>query len=138
MAAVTSDYGFYRANYSDKLTHVVVAAADSATKENVIAAKSAGHTIYVQRILLSVYTDAAQSLTFQDDAGTPIVIAKSPASPGLGVEVVADFGPKGYPLTVGKNLDVVISGAGLACIVTIEAYERLTTAVSYVAGASLQ
>lgn len=139
MASVGSDYGWYLAQYSDKTATAVVAAADTATLENVVAVKSANHTIYVQRIILSVITDAAQSLTFQDDAGTPVIIAKSAASPGLGVEVVADFGPKGYALTAGKNLDVVISGAGLACKVSIEAYEKLTAAaVAHTAGASLQ
>ena len=130
MPAVQSDYGFYRTMFQDKSTTFSVAAADSATKEDVIAPKSASHTVFVQRILLSVTTDAAKTLTFQDDASTPIVIAVSPASPGLGVEVVADFGPKGFALTEGKNLDVVISGAGLACQVNVEAYDRLTAVVA--------
>lgn len=139
MASVGADYGWYLAQYSDKTTTAVVAAADSANKEDVIAVKSAGHTIYVQRITLSVITDAAVSLTFQDDASTPVLIATSAASPGLGVEVVADFGPKGYALTQGKNLDIDISGAGgLACKVNIEAYEKLTAVVAHTAGASLQ
>lgn len=138
MASVASDYGFYRAQYSDKSTVVAVAAADSATKEDVIAVKSSGHTIYIQRIVLSVFTDAAQSLTFQDDASTPVVVGKSAASPGLGVEVVADFGPKGMALTAGKNLDVVISGAGLGAKASIEAYERRTATVSHLAGSSSQ
>ena len=130
MAAVESDYGFYRAQYIDKSITFVVAAADSATKENVITPRNVYSTIFVQRITLSVITDAAQSLTFQDDAGTPVIIAKSAASPGLGIEVVCDFGPKGYALTVGTNLDIVISGAGLACKGSIEAYEQLTTVVN--------
>lgn len=126
MPAVQSDYGFYRAQYHDATTIQSVATGDSATKEDVIAVKSARHSIFVQRITLSVTTDAAQSLTFQDDAGTPVVIAKSPASPGLGLEVVADFGPMGIQLTEGKNLDITISGAGLACKINIEAYQRVT------------
>jgi hypothetical protein len=139
MASPSADYGYYRAQYSNKNTTFAVAAADSATKENVVAAKSAGHTLYIQRILLSVFTDAAQSLTFQDDANTPVVIGKSLASPGLGTEIVLDFGPEGYALTEGKNLDIVISGAGVACKGHIEAYEKLTASnLSYLAGASLQ
>ena len=130
MPSIQADYGFYRTMFRDKTTTFVVAAADSATKEDVIAPRNTSHTVYVQRIVLSVITDAAQSLTFQDDAGTPVLIAKSAASPGLGVEVVADFGPVGYALTEGKNLDIVISGAGLACKGVIEAYEKLTAVVT--------
>lgn len=125
-ASVQADYGHYRAFHHDASVIVPVAAGDSATKENVIAAKTSRHSIFVQRITLSVTTDSAQSLTFQDDAGTPVVIAKSPASPGLGFEVVADFGPAGIQLTEAKNLDIVISGAGLACQISIEAYQRVT------------
>lgn len=126
MPSIYSDYGFYRAVFSSASVTASVAAADTATIDNVITAKNANWTIHVQRITLSVTTDAAQSLTFQDDAGSPVVIAKSAASPGLGVEMVADFGPEGFPLTKGKNLDIVISGAGLACQISIEAYQRLT------------
>ena len=130
MASTNADYGWYRAQYSNKTTTFAVAAADSATLTDKPAVKSANHTIYVQRITLAVFTDAAQSLTFQDDAGTPVLIAKSAASPGLGVEIVCDFGPVGYALTEGKNLDIVISGAGLACKGVIEAYEKLTAVVA--------
>ena len=130
MPSINADYGFYRTMFQDKNTTFSVAAADSATKENVITPKSASHTLYIQRIILSVITDAAQSLTFQDDASTPVIVGKSAASPGLGLEIVADFGPVGYALTEGKNLDIVISGAGLACKGTIEAYDRLTAVVA--------
>ena len=130
MPAVQSDYGFYRTMFRDKTASFIVAAADTATITDAITPRSASYTVFVQRITLSVITDAAQSLTFQDDAATPVLIAKSPASPGLGVEIVADFGPAGRGLTAGTNLDVVISGAGLACKGNIEAYERLTAAVA--------
>ena len=124
-SAVQSDYGYYRAQYHNASATSTVAAADTATTTSIIA-KSSRHSIFVQRILLSVYTDAAQSLTFQDTAGTPVIVAKSPASPGLGIEIVADFGPQGVQCTEGKDLQQVISGAGLACVVSIEAYQRVT------------
>lgn len=123
---ISKTYDFYRSYYKDKSIDALVAATDSGTINNVIAPRNANWTVHVQRIILSVTTDAAQTLTFQDDNGTPKVIAKSPASPGLGIEVVADFGPEGIPLTQGTNLDIVISAAGLACVYSIEAYEKLT------------
>ena len=125
-----SDYGSYRAWNSDKSTTVIVLAADSATKEDVLAVRNASHRLFVQRIIVNVTTDAAQTLTFQDDASTPIVVGKSASSPGLGIEIVADYGPQGLGLTVGKNLDVVISGAGLAGHISIEAYEKLGAVVA--------
>jgi hypothetical protein len=102
-----------------------VLAADSATITDAIAVKDAYHQIFITKITVSVTTDAAQSLTFQDDAGTPIVIAKTKATPGLG-PIVFEFGDLGTPLTVGKNLDITISGAGLAARVHVEGYQRKT------------
>ena len=133
MASPQADYGYYRSIYTNKSTTFSVAAADTATLTDKPAVKNANYTIYVQRITLSVFTDAAQSLTFQDDASTPVVIAKSAASPGLGLEIVADFGPEGFPLTAGKNLDIVISGAGLGVKGSIEAYEKVTAVIAHTA-----
>lgn len=123
---ISKTYDFYRNYFRDKAIDGVIAPADSGTINNVITPRNVRWTVFIQRILLSVTTDAAQTLTFQDDNGTPKVVAKSPASPGLGIEVVADFGPEGIALTEGTNLDIVISGAGLGCIYSIEAYEKLT------------
>ena len=128
MASKGADYGWYRATYGDKSTTGTVAAADTATIDNLVAPRNTKWTVFIQRILLAVTTDAAQTLTFQDDAGTPVVIGKSKSAPGLGVFVVADYGPKGIALTEGKNLDVVISGAGLGCKISVEAYQKLTAA----------
>lgn len=130
MPAVHSDYGFYRTYFADKSTVHSLATTDSGTLDAVIAPRNSNHTLYIQRIIFNVTTDAAQTLTFQDGAGTPVVIAKSAASPGLGIEIVADFGPKGKALTVGEELDIVISSAGLGGQINIEAYESLTGAVA--------
>lgn len=84
-------------------------------------------TIFIQRITLGITTDNAATLSFQDTAGTPVVAAKSRASPGLG-PISWDFGQEGFPLTEGKGLDIKNSAAGLACSITIQAYRRLTSA----------
>lgn len=137
-ASVQADYGHYRAQYNDKSTVKQIVATDSGTFDAVIAPKNANYAIFVQRIIFNVTTDAAQTLTFQDGAGTPKVVGKSASSPGLGIEIVADYGPKGVQLTIGEELDIVISGAGLAGQISIEAYEALAQTISYLAGASLQ
>jgi hypothetical protein len=122
--ALHSDYGHYRTHYRDKSTNKQILATDSGTFENVLAVRNASHQLFVQRIIFNVTTDAAQTLTFQDDSGPPEPVAKTALSPGLGIEIVADFGPQGIGLAVGTNLDVVISAAGLAGQINIEAYEK--------------
>ena len=124
--ATGSDYGKWRNFFVDKSRIYALTTAATGTAAAIVPVRASTSTLYIQRILLSVTTDAAQTLTFQDDAGTPLVIAKSPSSPGLGIEIVADFGPGGIALTAGKNLDMVISGAGLGAQVNVEAYEKLT------------
>jgi hypothetical protein len=84
------------------------------TTATIETAKSATHTIYITRIIVWIKTDAAQSLTFQDNNGTPVIIAKIPTSPGADTRWDFDFGPKGVPLTLGKNLTATFSAAGLA------------------------
>ena len=76
--------------------------------------KSAAYKEFIQRIIVWIKTDAAQSITFQDDAGTPVVIAKVPASPGADTRWDFDFGGRGAPLTLGKSLTATFSAAGLA------------------------
>jgi len=122
MTVISKSYDFYRTIYTDKSVRYQLGAADTGTVE-LIEAKNANWTLYIQRILLAVTTDAAQSLTFQDDSGT-VVVGKSAASPGLGIELVGDYGPEGRILTAGEGLDMVISGAGLAAQVIVEAYQR--------------
>lgn len=131
MPSIHSDYGFYRTMFQDVSTVRTLLTTDTTTEHaNVINPKSSAHTIFIQRIIFNCTTDAAQTLTFQDGAGTPIVIGKSASSPGLGIEIVGDYGPKGKALTEGEELDIVISAAGLGGQINIEAYQRLTGTVA--------
>jgi hypothetical protein len=100
------------------------------TQNDVITPRNANHTLYVQRILVNVITASAQNWTFRDDNSTPKDIAFLPNSAAAGVHEF-DFGPEGIPLTLGKNLDIVISGAGVAAAVKIEAYEKLGAVVAH-------
>lgn len=117
-------YEHRRNFYGSATADSLVAAADSA-KDNVIAPRSALYTIFIQRILISITVDAAQSLIFQDDANTPVIIGKTKASPGLG-PIVIDFGPEGTPLTQGKNFDIATSAAGIGARVHVEGFQKLT------------
>lgn len=120
------DGSLQRANFGDFGTSFPFVAGDnfSSAVKSVIAAK-AGYTLYIQQITLSVTTDNAATQTFQDTADTPVPIATSKASPGLG-PIVWDFGADGMALTEGKGLSLKSSGAGMAAAVTVLAYRKLT------------
>lgn len=80
-----------------------------------------GYTIRVKRIVVVIKTSAAQAITFQDSAGTPLYIAKIPASPPVDSRWDFDFGPDGKALTSGKDL-VMAMTAGNAGHVEVDAY----------------
>ena len=82
--------------------------------QTLVTALDATRTIYVQQLVVVYTTDAAQSVTFQDSAGVPFQVELIPASPGVGTRWEFVFTPKGVPLTLGKNLVAVFSGAGPA------------------------
>lgn len=85
-----------------------------------ITADKAGHTQYVQRIVVTIKTSAAQTITFQDSAGTEYV-CKLPASPGVDTRWDFDFGPKGKALAAGKGLQMAMT-AGNAGHVQVYGY----------------
>lgn len=103
-------YKSLRKTYFGADGHLTFTAAQTtATIETV---KSSSHTMHVQRIIVWISTDAAQSLTFQDTSAK--VIAKIPASPGVDTRWDFDFGDIGVPLTLGASLTATFSAAGLA------------------------
>lgn len=104
--------------------------------------RSANHTLYVQRIVLSITTHVATfSLTVQDDANTPVPIAKRTDLAGAaGVPDVIEwnFGPRGTALTAGKNLDYLANagGSGFVGRLHIEGYEKQSATVNLGTAAS--
>ena len=126
--AHAGDYVHYKHTHRNKTVSRTVLAADvSATHADIIVPKSSQHTIYVQRITFAPTTYAAQTLTFQDGANTPVVIGHMSipaAAPTTGIcQYEIDYGPEGTPLTKGEELDVIISAAGPAGRLVVEAYE---------------
>ena len=132
------DYTSFKRAYSDKSVDLDILTG-TASYANVIAAKSASHQIFIQKIILSITTHAADVYTFDDDGAGAVVAAHTDAAAGAGVLSVIewDFGPAGVALTVGANLDISHSSTGVAKV-HIEAYEKLGAVISYLAGASLQ
>lgn len=121
-----SDYREQLQRYTDvSATKILLATDDYSATPFSLAAAKAGWQIFVQKIEVAVTTDNAATLTFQDTAGTPIKIAGTKVSPGIG-PITFDFGPDGVQLTADKGLDLKNSAAGLAASITVTAYRRLT------------
>lgn len=98
----------------------------AATTTSTLQTGKANYTIYLQKVHVEVTAgSAAKTWTFQDSAGTPILLV-----PSLDASAIAhfdfDFGPRGIPLTEGKDLVLSISAAGAGGWVSWEAYSKLT------------
>lgn len=127
-----SDYRQRRKIWQDVSGSItIVAATDwTAGNEHEFVAAKTGYTIFVQKITVEVTTDNAATLTFEDNASTPILAAKTKASPGLGPLPPFDFGEEGFALTVSKKFQALMSAAGLAASITWEAYRRPTSTLT--------
>lgn len=110
---------FYESVVADK---TATAGADPSGQ---LVADKLLHTLFVQLITASITTDAAQSWTFRDRNGTPVPVAVVKVSPGLGM-VRFDFGAEGKAMTEEKGLDLLASAAGLAGVIHVEGYRKLT------------
>ena len=126
------DYTQYQKwNTSKCLSRQILAADTSTELNNVIVVKSANHQLFIQKIAFYETTESTgKNLTFQDDASTPVVLGKYfsvTAAAGIPKNGILDFGPQGYALTAGKNLDVIVSAAGVAGSLHIEAYEKIVS-----------
>lgn len=107
---------------------LIVAAATGDT--TLVTVRNANSTLFIQRIVFYVTTDAAQSIAFVDSNGTPVGAAKVTTSPGVDTRWEFTFGERGMPLTEGKNFVMDVSAAGLAGNLEWEGYSRLTSAVA--------
>ena len=95
----------------------------AAVTTTLVTARSASHYVYVQKIVCTIKTDAAQALTFQDSAATPEYLFKVTTSPGADTTWSVDFGPRGRRCTLGKNLTATFSAAGLAGHLEVVGYQ---------------
>lgn len=116
--ATGGDYARRRIIYQDCSMDANFAATDGTT--TLITGKT-NKTIYVQRITVMIKTSAAQTITFQDTTGSPIYVAKIPASPGADTRWDFDFGPWGKALATGTSLSMAMT-AGNAGHVEVSAY----------------
>jgi hypothetical protein len=104
-------YAEYRAHFQDISGTLQVLAADG---DATLVSGRVQQTIYIQRVIVYITTDAAQSWVFTDSNGTPRKLCEVTASPGDETRWDFDFGELGMPLTEGKNFLLDVSAAGLA------------------------
>lgn len=100
------------------------------TTATLVTARNANSIIYIQKIIVRILTDAAQSLTFQDSNGTPRTIGVVPISPGANSSFTFDFGDIGIALTEAKDFKATFSAAGLAGHFEYYGYTRLSSPVA--------
>lgn len=118
------DAGWFRRTYTDisgELT--VLATTDDST---LVTVRGAAHTLFIQRVIFEVTTDAAQSMSFEDSASTPVQIGEVLASPGDSTTHDFNYGEEGYPLTEGKNFNMQVSAVGLAGRLKWYGYQKQT------------
>lgn len=124
MAGAANSPEWYRATFTDISTSGFV--ASGATGAPAIVASGASGTVFVQKITTNIVVSAAQSITYQDTANTPVVVDRIEASAASGAVRTIDFGAKGYALTEGKALDINLSAAGCAFSYSVEGYRKQT------------
>ena len=103
-----------------------------------VTARNASYTLFLQKLHVEVTTgSASKTWTFEDSASTPVALV-----PSVDASAIAhfdfDFGPRGIPLTEGKNFVLNVSATGAAGWVSYEMYQRLSSPVAYTAGAAAQ
>lgn len=124
-----SDYAYLRQRrFFENRSKDSVLGTGETGKNDIATVRSANHTLYIQKVVYIPSTVHATALTIQDDAGSPLVIGLIPASQATPYTV--DFGPEGRALTEGKNLDLAAGGAGPGGTIHVEAYNKLSAAVS--------
>jgi hypothetical protein len=125
------DYLQYQREQSALFADVAILTGTAAYAD-VLVPKSANHQIFIQKITLSITTHVAGDRYLVDDDGAgPEIAAHTDAAAGSGVlsVVLWDFGPRGWPVTKGANVDVSHSSSGVG-ILHIEAYQKLVGPVA--------
>lgn len=117
-----------RTFYQDISGNLTLTAATDDTV--LVTAKNTNYTLFIQRVIFTVTTDAAQSISFEDTAGSPVRVCKVPTSPGVDTRWEFDFGAAGYPLTSGKNFNMNVSAVGLAGHLEWYGYQKLNNGVA--------
>ena len=99
------------------------AAGDDATL--VAAPSDSKESIFIQRIIIYITTDAATTLVFSDSSAT-VKLGEVTTSPGDETRWDFDYGDEGVPLTVAESFIVNHGATGLAGTIKWYGYKRRT------------
>jgi hypothetical protein len=112
-------------NRNRETSYNFLAATDwsGGNRQTVIAPNKSTNRLRILKITLSVTTDNAATQAWQTSNATPVIIARSKASPANG-PITWDFGTEGWALPTGESLVHEMSAAGMAGAVTVMAYEE--------------
>lgn len=128
------EYVQYQSAYKTKVANVNVL-VDSTTLADVLVPSSLNHTIYLQKVTLSITTHFATSIVqLQDESTGTVLLNHTDAAVAAGVPSVLtwDFGPEGRAIGEGARLGVTVINPGIIGRIHIEAYERLSSPTSLV------
>ena len=110
----------YKQAYRNCNGQLIVAATDG--DATLITAGSTTEQIFITKIVVTIKTSAAQTITFEDSASSAVYVCKVPSAPTVDTQYTYNFGERGFGLTVGKDLVMNVSAAGVACSIVWEGY----------------
>lgn len=113
--------------FTDVSIEGVVAAADTVSTPAPVIPGKAKYTIFVQKIVIDLTVSTAATVKFQDSNGTPKVIYPATSPAIATTPTILDFGDDGIGLTEGKDLQMILSAAGLAFNWKVYAYLKPTS-----------
>ena len=139
---MAGDYTKFQRHYGPISLDVKVTGLISTTT-TIFAVRNPSYQLYVQKAYFSpgVFTGALTAITLQDTTGYVITVWNLPTSdPLLGAETnwFDDYGPSGTPLTLGANLNMVVTPVGISGILHLEGYQRLAQVIGANSGAANQ
>ena len=114
----------FRKHYQKISGNLIVA---TTTDDTTIVAAVTNHTIYLQKVYVSITgASAGKTWTLDDNAGTPRQLAGPWPTDTDGSHFEADYGSEGVPCTQGQALLFNVSATGAAGVVTWEGYIKRT------------
>lgn len=131
---MAGDYFLYQRRYGNLTTDVQLTTLTT-SYPSVMVPRNVNYQVYLQKAYLMVTTYTAVTVklvghTSGNVYAEWVIPAAPPTSDSEDVARVVDYGPAGLSLIqVGENLDVTVSGTGLAAFLHLEGYQKLAKVI---------
>lgn len=124
---MAGDYTKFQRHYQNLTTDLAITALTPLTN-TLLTVRNANYQIYVQRAVLSVTSFVACTVQLQSASNSVVwgqftIPATAPTADACEIYTL-DYGPTGLGITLGSNLNLVISAANLVASLHIEAYQK--------------